>query len=114
MAIPTMSDSSRLTEVSALAYLDEGTSASDTECGDEPELQPRALGEPQPVAAEDTGISDVTSRGERGLMGSREDANHFLDGNGSGVLEMKALQWFLAGSSCQESIRRTLEIKKSS
>ncbi|XP_050954827.1 uncharacterized protein LOC127156135 [Labeo rohita] len=64
MAIPTMSDSSRLTEVSALAYLDEGTSASDTECGDEPELQPRALGEPQPVAAEDTGISDVTSRGK--------------------------------------------------
>ncbi|KAK2870361.1 hypothetical protein Q8A67_024753 [Cirrhinus molitorella] len=64
MAIPTMTDSSRLTEVSTLAYLDERASMSDTECGEEPELQPRALEEPQPVAAEDTGISDIVSRGE--------------------------------------------------
>ncbi|XP_016146914.1 uncharacterized protein [Sinocyclocheilus grahami] len=59
MAITTMSDSSRLTEVSTLAYLDEGTSTSDTECGEEPDLQPRALEEP-----EDTGISDIVSRAE--------------------------------------------------
>ncbi|XP_058620897.1 uncharacterized protein LOC131532978 isoform X1 [Onychostoma macrolepis] len=71
MAIPTMTDSSRLTEVSTLAYLDERTSTSDTECGEEPDLQPRALEEPQAAGAEDTGISDIVSRGERG----KEDNN---------------------------------------
>lgn len=55
MAIPTMTDSSRLTEVSTLAYLDERTSTSDTECGEEP----RALEEPQAAGAEDTGLADI-------------------------------------------------------
>nr|XP_021326064.1 mitogen-activated protein kinase kinase kinase 14 isoform X3 [Danio rerio] len=48
MAIPSMSDSSRLTEVPALAYLDEGTSAAGAECPEEPDLQPRVLEELQP------------------------------------------------------------------
>ncbi|XP_043082218.1 uncharacterized protein LOC122329739 [Puntigrus tetrazona] len=48
MAIPTMTDSGRLTEVSTLDYLDEGT----PECGEEPGLRPRASEEPQAAAAE--------------------------------------------------------------
>ncbi len=68
MAIPTMTDSSRLTEVSTLAYLDDRTSTSDTECGEEPDLQPRALEEPQAAGAEDTGLLDTESRGERGQL----------------------------------------------
>lgn len=66
MAIPTMTDSSRLTEVYTLANLDDRTSTSDAECGEEPDLQPRALEEPQAAGAEDTGLSDIVSRGERG------------------------------------------------
>lgn len=75
MVIKTMSDSSRLTEVSTPA---------DKEFGEEPDLQPRALKEPQAVGAEDTGISDIiVSRGERGqllerLLSSREDVIHFF------------------------------------
>jgi len=57
MAIPSMSRSSRLIDVSTLLYLDEGgTSTTDTECGEESNLQPRALKEPQTVRVEDTGI----------------------------------------------------------
>uniref|UniRef100_A0A8C1N2A2 ADP-ribosylation factor 2b n=1 Tax=Cyprinus carpio TaxID=7962 RepID=A0A8C1N2A2_CYPCA len=55
MVIQTMSDSSRLTEVSTPA---------DKEFGEEPDLQPRALEEPQAAGSEDTGISDVMLRAE--------------------------------------------------
>uniref|UniRef100_A0A8C2JPW9 ADP-ribosylation factor 2b n=1 Tax=Cyprinus carpio TaxID=7962 RepID=A0A8C2JPW9_CYPCA len=72
MAIPTMTDSSRLD-------LDERTSTSHTECGEEPDLQPRALKEPQAVGAEDAGISDIiVSRGEeyqKSGFTSKEDSN---------------------------------------
>lgn len=63
MAIPSMSRSSRLTEV---LYLDEGTSSSGTERGEESDLQPRALKEPQRVCVEDTRISNFMPKGERG------------------------------------------------
>ncbi|XP_051737569.1 uncharacterized protein LOC127505789 [Ctenopharyngodon idella] len=70
MAIPTMSRSSRLTEVSTLVYLDEGTSTSGTECGEAPELQP--------VGVEDTRISNIMPRGEEyqtSVFTSTEDNN---------------------------------------
>jgi len=68
MAIPSMSRSSRLIDVSTLLYLDEGgTSTTDTECGEESNLQPRALKEPQTVrVVEDTGISNFMAKGEGG------------------------------------------------
>jgi len=66
MAIPSMSRSSRLIDVSTLLYLDEGTSTTDTECGEESNLQPRALKEPQTVRVEDTGISNFMAKGEGG------------------------------------------------
>ncbi|XP_077101403.1 uncharacterized protein map3k14b isoform X1 [Siphateles boraxobius] len=59
-----MSRSSRLTEVSTLLDLDEGTSTSGTECGEESDLQPRALKEPQIVCVEDTRISNIMPKGE--------------------------------------------------
>ncbi|XP_016092661.1 STE20-like serine/threonine-protein kinase [Sinocyclocheilus grahami] len=79
MAIPTMTDSSRLTEVSTLPYLDARTSTSDTECGEESDLQPRVLEEPQAVGAEDTGTPDIiVSRDEEYQTSgftSKEDNN---------------------------------------
>lgn len=66
MAIPSMSRSRRLTEVSTLLYLDEGTSTSGTECGEESDLQPRVLKEPQTVRVEDTRVLNIMPKGERG------------------------------------------------
>ncbi|XP_051970594.1 uncharacterized protein LOC127634891 isoform X1 [Xyrauchen texanus] len=62
MAIPTMSHSSRLQEVSTLVYLDEGASTSGTECRDEA----RAFEEAGQVATEEVGISYIMGqpRGE--------------------------------------------------
>ncbi|XP_052452486.1 uncharacterized protein LOC128013492 [Carassius gibelio] len=77
MAIPTMTDSSRLTAVSTLTDLNDRTSASDTECVEEPDLQPRA-------DAEDTAISSsssadiIVSKGEEYQTSgftSKEDSN---------------------------------------
>ncbi|XP_059380043.1 mitogen-activated protein kinase kinase kinase 14-like [Carassius carassius] len=56
-----MTDSSRLTAVSTLTDLNDRTSASDTECGEEPDLQPRALEAPQAADAEDTAISSSST-----------------------------------------------------
>ncbi|XP_056306116.1 uncharacterized protein LOC130218104 isoform X1 [Danio aesculapii] len=85
MAIPSMSDSSRLTEVPALAYLDEGMSAAGTECPEEPDLQPRALEELQPegkqcqasaiTTIEDDSIHSCTSNRSDSSFTSSETEN---------------------------------------